>query len=250
MDERKISEVFNAAVGDVPPPSFERGDVLARSARLTRKRNGLIAGSALGLAVLVGGIATGVALWSGPTGESGNDSAAPAPATVAGGNTNRPLNEVPGDSPRSLESNSPLSPPKQGGATDGDAGPRASGTPGGCGAADRELAAALAGELPSAVSTSDAKPSPLGCPAGGRSAAFEIADGPRKGLVSIMLTPSGVDQMLAPPWADRSGAQGAVIKTASGATLVLSVEPAAGSAAPPVVGDDLRGIGDDLAGKY
>ncbi|GAA3008062.1 hypothetical protein [Actinokineospora diospyrosa] len=250
MDERKISELFNAAVGDVPPPSFERGDVLTQSARLTRKRNSLIAGSALGFAVLVGGIATGVALWSGPTGESGNDSAALAPASVAAGNTNRVPGEVSGDGPKLLESSSPLSPPKQGGATDGEASTRAGGTPGGCGAADRELAAALAGELPSAVSRGEITYSPLSCPQGARSAAFEVTDGPRRGLVSIMVTPGGVAQMLAPPWADRPGSEGVVVKAASGATLVLSIEAVPGSAAPPIVGDDLRGVGDKLASKY
>ncbi|RLK60392.1 hypothetical protein [Actinokineospora cianjurensis] len=253
MDERKISEVFTAAVGDVPPPSFEHGDVLARSARLTRKRNSLVAGSALGFALLVGGITAGVGLWSGPSGGSNNDSAAAPPAPALERNTNPVPNEVSTDNnPRIAEADpgSPSSTPKQGGSTSGDVGPSADGTPGGCGTVDGELAAALAGELPSAVSRGKDRSAPLSCPTGSRSAAFEVTEGPLRGLVSIMLTPAGTGQMLQPPWGDRSGATGSVSATKSGATLVLSVEGVSGSAAPPITEDDLRSIAGKLATRY
>ncbi|GLW92310.1 hypothetical protein [Actinokineospora globicatena] len=252
MDERKISDVFNAAVGDVPPPSFEHGDVLAQSARLTRRRNSLVAGSALGFALLVGGVTTGVALWAGPSGASDNNSAAQAPVSALEGNANPLPSEVKTDSPRiaGAGEDSPSSTPKQGGSMTGDVGTSADGTPGGCGAADRELAAALAGELPSAVSRGEVRGSPLSCPSGSRSAAFEVADGPRRGLVSIMLTPAGTGQMVQPPWGDRPSAAGSVVSANSGATIVLSIEGVTGSAAPPITEDDLRVVAGKLAPRY
>ncbi|GLZ37604.1 hypothetical protein [Actinokineospora sp. NBRC 105648] len=254
MDEHKISELFNDAVRDVPPPSFGVPEVSAESARLTRKRNGLLAGSALGFAVLAGAVVTGVALWSGPSESgSGNDSAALAPMSVSESNGDPAPNEVPTDAPRIAEQTDPGSPsstPKQGGSTTGDAGTSAGGTPGGCGSADRELAAALAGELPSAVSRGDVVASPLSCPTGSRSGAFAVADGPRKGLVSIMVTPKGVAPMQQPPWADRPASEGVVVQAKSGATIVLEVEAVPGSAAPPIDAGVLRDIGSKLAPRY
>ncbi len=251
MDERKIADLFGDAVRDLPPASFDAGDVAAESARLTRKRNGVITGSALAFALLAGGIPVGLALWSGPNGGSGNDSAALAPASAPDGNEKAAPYEVPSAGPGVLSDRSgPSSPPvtpKQGGSSDGDAGPGAGGTPSGCGTADRELAAALAGELPAATSGGEPQSSPLGCPTGSVSAAVPVRDGPLRGLVSIMLTPRDVPQMIQPPWADRVGAQGSLTSTASGKTLVLAVEPVAGSAAPPLDGDALREIAGRLA---
>ncbi|SDC88475.1 hypothetical protein [Actinokineospora iranica] len=255
MDERKLAELFNDVVRDAPPASFDAGDVAAASARLTRKRNGVLAGSALGFALLAGGVAAGLAL-TGPDGPE-HGTAAQAPSTAGSAperNKEAAPNEVPTDGPGVFSdrsgTDSPMVTPKQGGSSDGDAGPGAGGTPGGCGTADRELAAALAGELPAATSEGEVQSSPLSCPTGSVSAALPVSDGPRHGVLSIMLTPGGVPQMLQPPWADRAGAQGVVTVSASGRTIVLSIESAPGSAAPPLDGTALRAVADKLVPRF
>ncbi|WP_051385897.1 hypothetical protein [Actinokineospora inagensis] len=252
MDEHKISELFNDAVRDVPPPSFDRDDVLAASAKATRRRTGVIAGAALGLAVVVGGVAVGVALWPTTNGTSSNDSAALGSAPAVPGNANPVPGETQSATPRLAEAapDAPSATPKQGGSPGGEVGLGADSTPGGCGPADRKLAAALAGELPSAVSPGEYRASPLTCAPGSTSAAFQITRGPERGLLSIMVTPKGKAQVMQPPWADRSGAQGFVIAAKSGATVVLEVESVSGSAAPPITADGLRDIGKKLAGRY
>ncbi|HVK23498.1 MAG TPA: hypothetical protein VM677_19270 [Actinokineospora sp.] len=135
--------------------------------------------------------------------------------------------------------------------TDGQAGVTTGGTPGGCGSADRELAAALAGELPSATSAADVVNSPLSCPTGSRSAAFGVQDGPRRGFMSIMLVPAKTAMMQQPPWADRpSGTTGSVIATKSGKTLVVAIEPLTGSAEPPVDSTQADKIAEKLAARF
>ncbi|MDQ3402434.1 MAG: hypothetical protein M3548_03445 [Actinomycetota bacterium] len=240
MDERKISDLFNDAVRDVPPPSFDRGDITAESARLTRKRNSVLAGSALGFALLVSGVAVTASVWTG--GGSGNETAAGAAVSQADGNEQAAPYEVPTDGPGAMSDRSgglgvsdlPSATPKQGGSSSGNAGTAGS-IPSGCGTAARELAAALAGELPAATSGGAVIESPLSCPSGASSAAFAVENGPRKGLLSIMVLPRGADQILMPPWSDRpSGTTGAVVPTTSGKELVLVIEPVFGSAAPPI----------------
>ncbi|WP_018686677.1 hypothetical protein [Actinokineospora enzanensis] len=251
MDEGKISQLFQDAVRDVPPPTFGGDDVTAESARLNRRRTGIITGSALALVVLAGG-ATAVVALSG-SGSSGNNSVAAAPMATPDSNETTAPNEVPSDAPRiaaGSDSGSPSATPKQGGSPGGEVGPGADGTQNGCGPADRELAAALAGELPSAVSHTDPQSSPLACPAGSRSAAMPITDGPRRGIISIMLTPKGTAQVQQPPWGDRQNAEGIVVVAKSGATLVLSVEGVRGSVAPPVIGEQLKELADKVAKRY
>ncbi|MFC7618281.1 hypothetical protein ACFQV2_37830 [Actinokineospora soli] len=53
-----------------------------------------------------------------------------------------------------------------------------------------------------------------------------------------------------PPWADRPGAQGAVVTAGSGKLLVVVVEPVAGSAAPPLDAADARDIADGLRSEF
>ncbi|WP_436492813.1 hypothetical protein [Actinokineospora sp. HUAS TT18] len=251
MDERKISELFRDAVRDVPPASFNQEDVAAESTRLTRKRNSLVAGSALGFVLLAGGIVAGVALW--PGSETGRETGAAAGAPFATSNDSRSSSETVNDSGQGVAEAEPELPPTTpaGGLSNGKAGVTTGGAPSGCGSADRELAAALAGELPAATSAADTVNSPLACPTGARSAAFGVQDGPRRGFMSIMIVPQNTAQMLQPPWADRpSGTEGAVVATKSGKSLVVVVEPLATSAAPPVSADQVRGIADKLATRY
>lgn len=251
MDERKLSELFNDAVRDVPPPSFDQSDISAESSRLTRKRNTLLTGTALGFALLAGVIVAGDAWW--PSQTTGDSSAAGSAESPAGGNDLSPQYEVTSDGPSQKAAEAqdfPPATPSRGRSSDGNAGSQAGGTPSGCGTADRELAAALAGELPAATSRGEYVPSPLGCPAGGRSASFGVQDGPHRGLVSIMLVPAGVTAPLQPPWGDRPGAAGAVVATASGAQLIVAVEPLPDSAELPLDDGDVRELAQELAARY
>ena len=251
MDEKRISALFEDAVRDVPAPTFDTGDISAESARLTRKRNGLLAGSALGFALVVGGVATGVALFTGPN--AGNDSAAVASAPAAEGNETFEQYEVPSDGARDRADTTtdlPRSTPMQGGSTEGSAGSEPGGTPTGCGKAAGEFAAALAGELPAATSAGDPVASPLSCPSGGVSVAVPVSDGPRKGLLSLLVVPADARFAVQPPWADRPGAQGAVVVSDSGRQLVVVIEPVAGSAAPPLDAGDARDIADGLKSEF
>ncbi|OLR90896.1 hypothetical protein [Actinokineospora bangkokensis] len=255
MDERKIAELFEDAVPTPPPPSFGPGEVAAESARLTRRRNRVLGGTALGVLVVTG-VAT-AALTIVPQQVSGNDSAAAAAPVTGSGNATAAPNEVPSSGeprvltvptgPEAPPSNSSPETSLQGGGSGGGAG-ESGGTPRGCGSVDRELAAALAGELPAPTATSGSfVASPLTCPAGASSGAVAAQNGPNKGVVSILLAPAGA-QLAQPPWGDRpQGTIGVVVPARSGKVLVVSQEPLAGSDAPPLDDAALRTIGEKLA---
>jgi len=259
MDERKIAELFDDAVPDAPPPSFGADEVLAESARLTRRRNGALAGTALGVVLLAGVAVAGFAVSSEDSGAGGSPVAAVAPGNAEGATSTSPNGVQDSNSPRVLTdpsgsgpTNAPSTPPKQGGGPTGGtggSGGEAGGTPGGCAEVDRELAAALAGGLPAPSATSgDYVRSPLACPPGARSAAFSARNGPTRGLVSIMLVPAGARQLQQPPWDSRpDGTLGVVVQTRSGAQLVIAEEPVAGTTDLPLDDAALRGIGDELA---
>lgn len=254
MDEQRVSALFQEAARDVPAPTFDAGDVTAESARLTRKRNNLVAGSALGFALLAGVLVTGVALWAGPNGSPGNDSGAMAASAAPERNETHAPYEVPSaaeDRAAGTPTDHPFSTPMQGGSTSGGAGSEPGGTPSGCGTAAREFAAALAGELPAATSAGDPLDSPVACPPGGRGVAIPVSDGPLKGLLSLVVVPADAEFALQPPWADRpSGTAGAVAVAGSGAKLVVVIEPVPGSAAPPIDAAGAREIADGLAAEF
>src|SRR6266511_730647 len=97
MDERKLNELFRDAVPDAPTPSFGAADIVLESGRQTlRKRNALLGGSALGLAILAGAAVLSVALWKGTDSKEGTAAGAPM---VAGSTGNRDVlpNEVPNE---------------------------------------------------------------------------------------------------------------------------------------------------------
>ncbi|WP_424183443.1 hypothetical protein ACOBQX_15715 [Actinokineospora sp. G85] len=252
MDERELSDLFDAAVPEAPPASFGADDVVAESNRLTRRRNRVLAGTALGVVLLAGASVVGVSVWSATR---PNDTAASV-ASLPGGTQENGSGSAPeqtrgANGPRILDgpNNAPTGTPLQGGEPSGDAGTDAGGTPGGCGAADRELANALAGGLPAATSAAgSAVRSPLTCPNGARSAAVVAQNGPSRGLLSVMLVPAGTAQVQQPPWDSRpDGTTGVVLKTASGASLVLAEEGLDGSAGPPLDDTALRELAQKLA---
>jgi hypothetical protein len=223
MDEKQLGALFRAAPGEPPPPTFGLADVTAKSARTTvRRRSALIL--AVGCAILFV-VGFGLTRAGFPTDTT------PGPASVGTGGQ-------PGDASGRLPYASTPSPLQGSGGT-GEDGPRAEGTQG-CDKVDRELATALAGELPATGVTG---PSPGHvCTTGSRSAGFRVTDGDRTGFVSVALVPSGITF---PSAASEVTVQE---KAASGGTIVVSSAPDTGSS-PPLQGE-LRGIALTLAGRF
>lgn len=254
MDEKRLAELLKDAVADTPPPTFTQADVTRESFRQrARRRNGLLAGSAFGVAVLAGATALSVALW---TGQGSPSEVTSAESAASAGNGNAAPYELPDEDARAADptqrggeaqDSSPES-PKQGGTSDEDGGPAGStGTPSGCEQADRELAAALAGELPAAaqVDPSDAVAVTLGCSTGARGAAFDLPDG----RISILLVSSeqlaytGTDEA-----ASAGGAQ-ASAPTSDGRLVLVVSEPASQGSRPPYE-SALSRYATDIAGNY
>lgn len=239
MDEKKLRDVFRDAVGEAPPPTFQIGDVRSESGRQrVRHRNALLGGSALVIAVLAGVTVLGVALWK------GTDTQATAGAPMldtSSGNATSGKNDVPNEdqSPRAASGGAeqdksfPPESPKQGGTSNGNAGPPGPGsTLQGCGQADRELAAALAGELPAAAHSSPVDANVV-CPAGSRSFAVPVTDGDRTGRLTVVLAPPGttVDYPVT------GSPQGTVVGTGTvkdGRHVFVITEPADGTGDAPL----------------
>ena len=93
MDEKKLAELLKDAVAETPPPTFGASDVARESDRQrVRHRNGVLAGSAFGVALLAGATALGVALW---TGSDAATDAANAESVASGSNGNAAPYELP-----------------------------------------------------------------------------------------------------------------------------------------------------------
>jgi hypothetical protein len=191
MDERRLAELLHDAVAETPPPSFDEHDVARASERQRiRRRNSVVTGSAFGVVVLASATALGVALWTGPNSAEQTS----ADTAAAGGNATAGPNELPEedkagapDAEREYEPQiAPSESRKQGRPSSGDAGPEGPGsTPSGCEQADRELAAALAGELPAA-----APPLPqYECVSAGTSVSYRLPSG---ALTAMLLAPNSL----------------------------------------------------------
>jgi hypothetical protein len=231
VDERKLNELFRAAVPQVPPSTFDHEDIAAESSRQRTRRTALLGGSAIGLAILAGAAVLGVALWKG-TGGTENGSAGSAAAPMIAGSSSNAVNapnEVPngdaessgGASDRSVSAESP----KQGGTPSGS-------TPRGCEQADPELAAALAGELRAAAHSSiptdqSGLPAKLPCPSGGRGVAFGV-DG---GIVSLVVLPKDA-QLTDPLDGQPSTAALRATSTVDGRHVILVSAPSGTGTAP------------------
>jgi len=203
MDEKELEVLFRAAPGDPPPPGFTLTDVTAASARAkVRHRSRLLAACACVVVLLGAAGIAGITYFRGTDSQSAQPALAPA----------RP--------PGALSSPTPL----QGSGGNGQDGPRAESTSG-CDKVDRELATALAGELPATGVTG---PSPgRVCTTNSRSAGFQVTDGDRHGFVSVTVFPT--------PFAMKPFSDGTLLstaQTASGGSLVVLSTPDAGSAAP------------------
>lgn len=251
MDEKKLAELMRSVVAETPPATFSQDDVARESARQqVRHRNGVLAGSAFGVALLAGATALGVALWTGPgTGSetaSAGDFASPS-------NGNAAPYEVPsegaGAAPQTergdQRADSSSEAPKQGGPSDEDGGPAGpTSTPSGCEQVDRELAAALAGELPATagLKVSDAVDVSLACPAGATGARYDLADG----RITVLLAPPDV---MLPTWSLSSGSVRGTAVTDDGATVAVVSEPFEPDAPAPFAAD-VQTVATELAQLY
>ena len=248
MDEKRLAELLKDAVTDTPPPTFTHSDVTRASERQrVRHRNGVLAGSAFGVAALAGATALGVALWIGP---GSTEATTSADSGAAAGNGNAAPYELPDEDNKAAApterggTDFPSEAPKQGGSPDGNGGPAGpTGTPSGCEQVDRELAAALAGELPVSanVKLSDALPVWLNCASTTQGAMFDVPGG----RISVYLVPVGELT------ADQSGTVGVQrdALTSDGRTvLVVSVPSESGGSVP--YESDLAGFARDIARLY
>ncbi|WP_158884295.1 hypothetical protein [Amycolatopsis anabasis] len=241
MDERELETLFREAPGEPPPAGFTVTDVTKASARAgIRSRNRVLVAVSCAVVLLAGGGLTGLLLNDGvleqtasaPEFQSNADSGNPR---QPGGGTGRPPNAVP-------QEGFPTYSPKQGGDGSGENGPRAEGTQG-CDKVDRELATALAGELP--VTGLQASPARW-CAPDWRSAAFEVADTGRGGVISATVVPSG--QMIKPTGLPQGTLVAERAAKGGGTVFVLSV-PRTGSVDPPFP-NDLDRIVTALAARF
>jgi hypothetical protein len=253
MDERKLAELLQDVVADAPPPSFDQNDVARASERQRiRRRNGILTGSAFGVVGLASATALSVALWTGPqSAEQTNE----ADSAAAGGNASAGPYELPeegeADSPKAERENAPQDAPsvprKQGRNPSGEAGPESPGsTPTGCEQADRELAAALAGELPAAANlqVNDVQSVELACPQGSLGAMYRVVDSGQSGTFSAVI----VQPDISPPvWTNiPAGTQRAESITNDGRTVVVLSEPRLDRDIAPY-GDEVQQVANGLA---
>ncbi|MBK1784793.1 hypothetical protein [Prauserella cavernicola] len=229
MDERELEELFRDAPGEAPPPTFAAADIASESRRITRRRHSMIAGVACAV-VLLGGAAGAVGVLLGGGDESTSTASGSAP------NEGKPLIAgQPGASSGRLPSaqDFPDTVPKQGGSVEGESTL-------GCDKVDRELATALAGELP--VGAGADAIGGLVCPAGSRTAAYTL-DG---GTVTAALVPEGVSTRLA----DRpEGTEVVERPAASGGTLLMVSIPDSATPRAPLA-NQLGGVADALAPRF
>jgi len=238
MDEKKLTDLLKDVVADTPPPTFTHADVTRESERQRqRRRNGLLTGSAFGVAVLAGATALGVALW---TGEVSPSQVTSAESGAAAGNGSAAPYELPDEdakaaapTERGQDQGFPPETPKQGGSSDGNGGPAGpTGTPSGCEQVDRELAAALAGELPAAanIKVDNALPVQFSCPADSRGAMFVVPDG----QISVLLLPVGTSMIYD---SSEPVINSAEEPTSTGLTVVVVSVPASTDGSAPYASD-------------
>lgn len=236
MAEHDVARLLRDAVGEAPPAGFSAGDVAARSVRETaRFRMRVATAGAFTVLALAGGGMVGF-LGFGPP--SDNSTSADSSA-VSGGEADREQSLQMGQpgaasarQDRSTEDAGAA--PLQGGAESADTL--------GCQKVDRELALALASELPATASRSPAaEPGHVPCADGGGTAAYRVDDGVAKGLISAGFVPSGLLFRVSAP----EGRAYAEARTPSGGTLLVLSDPTGDSTAP--LAGDLQRIADALA---
>ncbi|GAB3702507.1 hypothetical protein GCM10027598_00760 [Amycolatopsis oliviviridis] len=234
MDENELKALFRDAPGDSPSPTFDTADVVRASKRATaRRRNGIAVACSVVVLVLAGvgmfGVLGGTELQMGTAANSGDEAAS---AGQPGAASARPL-----DSGESSNFSNP--PPQQGGDGPEKTGRMSAEGTYGCDQVDRELATALAGELPVPVDVAKSTPGDI-CSTGARSAGFQVPGG----AVSAAVYPAGASVPAMP-----AGAAEARRTTAKG-SLVIVVSLGDGSGKPAFSQTDVDGFVGVLATRY
>ncbi|MBY8848083.1 hypothetical protein [Saccharothrix longispora] len=251
MDEQKLSELFRDATRDAPPASFDVGEVRAASARATaRRRSAVAVGSALAVVLVFGGVVVSANLFANTAGDTAaavSAEGAPPPDVTRFGDAQAPA--LPEDAapdrsggmpPRSV----PDDPSTQGDEPLGTADrPTVGRTPGGCVEVDRELAVALADELPVARGLQPA-PAAANCPVGARGASYLVRDGGTTGTVSVVVAPAGTSDLAVDPSVRFQSSP-----TPGGEELYVLSEPAAGSSVAPFA-DELASLAQRLGDRF
>jgi hypothetical protein len=233
VDDRELETMFADAVGQPPPAGFDADDVVSASRRAQARRRSTITAVCGCFVLLLAGFGAVSVFTSAEPGES--LSATATQSSVGGQPGTGPERPSKGGTIPGFSTQHPM----QGGAGNGEDGPRAE-SASGCDKVDRELATALAGELPVTVNTADATAGRV-CTTQARAAGFLVPGG----TISVLLLAHGVtlDQTAVPV-----GSARAEKATAAGGTVELISTPDAG--APPPLADQLPGLAGSLATHF
>ncbi|HET6286034.1 MAG TPA: hypothetical protein VFG15_04685 [Amycolatopsis sp.] len=234
MDENDLKAMFRDAPGDAPSSTFDTADVVRASKRATaRRRNGVAVACGAVVLVLAGagmfGVLGGTDLQ---LGSGANSEQEAATAGQPGAASARPL-----DSEDASNFSNP--PPQQGGDGSERTGRMTAEGTYGCDQVDRELATALAGELPVPVAVAESTPGDI-CTTGARSAGFQVPGG----TVSAAVFPAGAAVPSLP-----TGASSARRTTGKG-SLVVVVSLGDGSGSPAFSESEVDRLAGVLAGRY
>jgi hypothetical protein len=250
VDEEKLANLFQAAVADPPPASFDERDIAAKSKQVTAQRRALLAGGG-GLAVVI--LAVALLLGTGVFGHTSSSTVAGGPADSARLPSDQSFGKAPGlasgnAGPAVISpTHFPGSTPKQGGGENGGVGPDAGGTHAGCGPTDRQLAVALANELPS-VGAPVAAPAALSCIPGSRTATYHVhVGGSPDGYVMALLVPLNAPTLFSDQTKGTSGSTGPA-RSGKWTVVVLS-QPLGAAGTGPVV-NQIAGIQQAIAAKF
>ncbi|MEU3627136.1 hypothetical protein BS329_05905 [Amycolatopsis coloradensis] len=232
MDENDLKALFRDAPGDTPSPSFDTADVVRASHRATARRRNGIAVACSALVLVLAGVGMFGVLGGTDMGGSAKSDNEAASAGQPGAASARPL-----DSGESSNFSNP--PPQQGGGGPEKTGQMTAEGTFGCDQVDRELATALAGELPVPVDVAKSTPGDI-CTTGARSAGFQVPGG----TVSAAVFPVGSSVPVTP-----TGAASARRTTAKG-SLVVVVSLGDGSGRPAFPDSDVDRFAGVLAARY
>lgn len=239
MDERELEKLFRDAPGEPPPPSFGLSDIEAGSRRATaRHRMRVATAGTFAALVLAGGGFAAAGLLSG---DNDTESAAQphsASDSASAGQLGEQRERLEsGDSMHAEEYSS-----KQGDehSRNSDAGVAGAER---CEEADRQLATALAGELPVDPDSEEPLVGFLPCEAGVRRAAHHVTTGDAAGTISVAVIPEGVAFRMA----DRGGSVLVESRARSGRTVLVLSTPDKGSSPP--FASDLQRVADAIAAQ-
>ena len=224
MDEQRLGELFREAVGEPPPPSFGRAEVVAASRRATARRRGAVAGGTLlGVAVLTAGLLSSGVLGGGHPETSAAGRASPhADPRSAAPELPHTLGTAPSSGP----------PAARAGAAEAGCAPRDD-------ALVTEVTAVLAGHGIAVAGPVGEVPGP--CPAGSRAAAIPVPGGTLYVLVVPRADPPARSDLVQP-----DGRREHALMLDRGRGLVLISTPAV-EGRPAPLNEDVPQLAVELA---